>query len=90
MNTIPEIIIASIYFISLSLCVYSWHKYREFEALGFVFPLLFFTGLYILFTIDPVDDTTRREWVRPGLISIAIVIDMFRVVYILRQRRKRK
>lgn len=88
MNIIPEIAVILFAGIALAICVYVWIAYKEYAAVGYVIPCIYFIALYTAFAIYNPDDAMRRLWVRPGLVGIFMDIAIWRLVFIIRQRRK--
>ncbi len=86
---VPELALAIAALVVCAVCVYSWIRYKEYAALGYTLPLLYFAVIYFSFFLYSPDDLTRREWVRPGIFGLMIDIAIWRIVFIMRQKRKK-
>lgn len=84
---ISELTVAIFAIITFALCLYCWFKYRDYDAVAFIFPCLYFIVAYLIFTFYPsLSDDWRRVIVRGGLVVLFIDIALQRGKCILAAR----
>lgn len=88
---LPEGAVIIIALVALGVCLYSWFKCKEYAALGYIWPALYFVVTYTLFFIYPsITDDWRRVIVRGGLLVLFSNIVFQRIKYIMICRSKER
>lgn len=88
---LPELAVAIAALVALVVCGLAWFYYRDYDAVAFIPPSLYFMVAYTLYMVDPaLSDDWHRVINRGGLVVLFVIITFQAGKCILLNRSRRK
>lgn len=85
-SNITMLILSSIV---LAVCVYSWVIVRDYGAIGYLGPMIYFFVYYSIVLFGDWDTETKLLFGRVGVAALMIDVLIWRCVFLKRFRRRR-
>lgn len=86
----PELLVLIVSSAVLAICLYSFVRYREYEAISYAVAVAGFVVEYCWISFfDPADED-RRVWIRLTIIMLLALIAFWRIVFMWNENRKKR
>ena len=86
----PELLVLIVSSAVLAICLYSFVRYREYEAISYAVAVAGFVAEYYWISFFNPADEDRRAWIRLTIIVLLALIAFWRIVFMWNENRKKR